>query len=239
MSRLIRDAHRNGSDGLLERFVIAWPDDPGQWRDVDRWPDNTAKKNSKAAFERIQQLDTIQVGGEHSQLDGNGLPFLRLSPEARALFVEWRGELESRLRGASGGALMESALSKFRKHVPALALTLHLAAGKTGPVDLKSIAQALTLADYFQAHAGRAYASGIRPAVKAAKAVLAKVKSGALEPQFTARKVYRSGWGGLADRETVEAGLDILLEHGWLLESTSSDGGRPTTLYCLRPGAQP
>lgn len=239
LSRLIRDAHRNGSDGLLERFVIAWPDDPGQWREVDRWPDNTAKKNAKATFERIQQLDTVQVGGEHSQLDGNGLPFLRLTPEARELFVEWRGELEGQLRGASGGALMESALSKFRKHVPALALTLHLAAGKSGPVDLNSMSQALQLADYFQAHASRAYASGIRPAVKAAKAVLVKIKSGALEPQFTARKVYRSGWEGLTDRETVEAGLDILLEHGWLLESTASDGGRPTTLYCLRPGAQP
>jgi hypothetical protein len=238
LSRLIRDAHRNGSDGLLERFVIAWPDDPGQWREVDRWPDNVAKTNAKAAFERIQQLDTVLVGGEHSQLDGSGMPFLRLAPAARGLFVEWRVELEGQLRGASGGALMESALSKFRKHVPALALTLHLAAGKTGPVNLKSLAQALELADYFQAHAVRAYASGIRPVVKAAKAVLAKIRSGALEPQFTARKVYRSGWEGLTDRETVEAGLDVLLEHNWLLESISSDGGRPTTLYSLLPGAQ-
>lgn len=239
LSRLIRDAHRNGSDGLLERFLIAWPDDPGQWREVDRWPDNAAKKCAREAFERIQHLDAAQLGGEHSQLDGNGLPFLRFTPEGRQLFVEWRSELEAKLRGASGGALLESALSKFRKHVPALALTLHLAAGKTGPVDIQSTAQALVLADYFQAHAARAYASGIRPVVKAANAVLAKIKSGALEPQFTARKVYRSGWESLTDRETVEAALDVLMEHGWLCESVVSDGGRPTTQYSLRTGAQP
>jgi putative DNA primase/helicase len=239
LTRLIRDAHRNGSDGLLERFLIAWPDDPGQWLEVDRWPDNNAKRSAKAAFERLQHLDIAQIGGEHSHLDGIGIPFLRFTPDARALFVEWRTELEGKLRGASGGALLESALSKFRKHVPALALTLHLSAGKTGPVDIQSTAQALELADYFQAHAARAYASGIRPVVKAAKALLVKIRSGSLEPQFTARKVYRSGWEGLTDRETVEAALDVLLEHGWLCESVVSDGGRPTTLYSLRPGAQP
>ena len=239
LSRLIKDAHRYGSDGLLERFVIAWPDDPGAWREVDRWPDNAAKKSAREAFERIQQLDTVKLGAEHSQLDGNGLPFLRLASDARMLFVEWRAELESQLRGASGGALLESALSKFRKHVPAFALTIHLAAGKPGPVDVTSLAQALALADYFKDHARRAYASGIRPTVKAAKAVLAKVKTGALEPPFTARKVYRSGWEGLGDRETVEAALDILLEYGWLIETVVADGGRPTTLYSLRPGALP
>lgn len=239
LSRLIRDAHRHGSDGLLERFLIAWPDDPGAWREVDRWPDSKAKLAAREAFERIQHLDTIQVGGDHSPLDGNGLPFLRLAPEARSLFVEWRTDLESRLRGASGGALLESALSKFRKHVPALALTIHLAAGKSGAVDLTSLAQALELADYFMAHATRAYTSGIRPTVKAAKGILARVKSGALEVPFTARKVYRSGWEGLGDRETVEAALDILLEYGWLIDAVYADGGRPTTLYSLRPGAQP
>lgn len=238
LSRLIRDAHRNGSDGLLERFLIAWPDDPGQWREVDRWPDNAAKKRARAAFEHIQHLDVTQFGGEHSQLDGSGVPFLRFTADARVLFVEWRTELEGKLRGASGGALLESALSKFRKHVPALALTLHLSAGKSGPVDLQSTAQALELADYFQAHAARAYASGVRPVVKAAKAVLAKIKSGSLAFQFTARKVYRSGWENLTDRETVEAALDLLLEHGWICESVASDGGRPTTLYNLRPGVQ-
>lgn len=238
LSRLIKDANRLGSDGLLERFLIAWPDDPGPWREVDRWPDSAARRSAREAFERVQHLDVAKVGGDGSQWGGDGLPHLRFAPDARALFLEWRTELEGRLRGAMGGTLLESALSKFRKHVPALALTLHLAAGKTGPVDLESVAQALTLADYFQAHANRAYACGIRPLVKAAKAVLAKIKSGSLEPQFTARKVYRSGWEGLPDKETVEAALDVLVEHHWIIETVVSDIGRPSTVYSLRPGVQ-
>ena len=29
-----------GADGLLQRFqLIVWPDDPGTWRNVDRWPE--------------------------------------------------------------------------------------------------------------------------------------------------------------------------------------------------------
>lgn len=239
LSRLVRDAHRLGSDGLLERFLIAWPDDPGEWRNVDRLPDNHGRRSARETFERIQHLDSVLVGGEHSQLDGNSLPFLQFADDARTLFVEWRTELESKLRGVSGGGLLESALSKFRKHVPALALTLHLASGKTGPVNLMSMAHALALGDYFIAHAGRAYASGIRPTVKAAKAILAKLKNGSLESGFTARKVYRSGWEALADRETVEAALDLLLEYDWLMESVESNGGRTTTIYSLRPGAQP
>jgi putative DNA primase/helicase len=239
LSRLIRDAHRNGSDGLLERFVIAWPDDPGAWHEVDRWPDNLAKKNAREAFERLQHLETRNIGAEHSLLDGNGLPFLRFSNDARILFVEWRSGLESQLRSGSGAALLESALSKFRKHVPALALTLHLAAGKTGPVDRQSISQALTLADYFRAHARRAYTSGIRPAVKAGKAILVKLRNGGLDSSFTARKVYRMGWEGLSDRETVEAALDMLVEYGWMLETAVADGGRPSVAYCLRPGVEP
>ena len=238
LARLVKDAHRMGSDGLLERFLIAYPDDPGTWRNVDRLPDNQAKSRAREVFERLQHMDALAVGGEVSQLDAGAVPFLRFDAAALELFVDWRHDLERDLRSAGIGALLESTLSKFRKHVPALALTLHLAAGKSGPVDVQSVASALTLYDYFSAHANRAYASGIRPTVKAAKAILSKVRTGSFEGPFTARQVYRAGWESLSDRETVEAALDLLLDYGWLGDTTSAEGGRPTTLYSLRTGGQ-
>ena len=133
-------------------------------------------------------------------------------------------------------AATEGALSKFRKHVPALALTLHVIDGNSGPVSLQSTVRALALADYFESHAKRAYASGVRPVVGAAKSIMKKVQAGALPAMFTARDVHQRGWSGLTDRDVVGEALDMLATHRHLVEieeAPGAKGGRPKVIFTM------
>lgn len=234
LSELMLQARRGAADdGMIERFLIAWPDAPGTWRDVDRWPNNESKRRAWETFERLDILTPASLNAQMDTAgDGtpSGLPFLRFSDESREAFGEWRTELEAKLRGAEAEGL-EGALSKFRHHVPALALTMHIVDGGKGPVTRAPTMRALALAEYFESHARRLHASGRRVTLRAARAVLDKLKGAELPVPFTARDVYRNQWSGLSDRATVVDALDLLVAHGWLREANIETGGRPTTVY--------
>lgn len=240
---LVQQAQRGAADdGMLERFLIAWPDVGGTWREVDHWPDSAAKRSAWEAFERLDMLKPEALAAEWELgHDGapTGLPFLRFADDAREAFSEWHGELRATLRSVETEGGLEAALSKFPHHVPALALAMHVIDGGTGPVAQAPTVRALALADYFESHARRLHGSGRRDKVKAAKAILAKIRAGDLAADFTARDVYRNGWTGLSERAAVSDALDMLAAHGWLLESTVETGGRPTTLFTLVQGAAP
>lgn len=241
LSDLVLQARRGAADdGMIERFLIAWPDAPGEWREVDRWPDSGGKRRAWEAFERLDALSADALGAEREtdiHGDAGGLPFLRFDDDAREAFGEWRRDFEHTIRAAEGEGL-EGALSKFRHHVPALALALHVTDGGTGPVTLRATLRALSLAEYFESHARRLHGSGRRIAVRAARAILAKARDAALPDPFTARDVYRNAWAGLSERAAVIDALDMLAAHGWLSETTAETGGRPTTIYCLTEGAR-
>ncbi|WP_292455018.1 YfjI family protein [Methylibium sp.] len=241
LSELVQQARRGSSDdGMLDRFLIAWPDASGDWREVDRWPDTPAKRTAWGVFDRLDTLDATNIGAQidtDAQGEARGLPFLRFAADAREAFSEWRHELEATLKGAENESL-EAALSKFRHHVPALALVIHVIDGGSGPVTLRSTLRALMLAEYFESHARRLHGSGRRVMVRAARAILGKARSGALPDPFTARDVYRKDWAGLSDRQTVADALDVLAVHGWVWEATAETGGRKTTIYGLTDGAR-
>jgi putative DNA primase/helicase len=241
LAHIMRGARSaSGDDGLIERFLISWPDDPGDWRDVDRFPDGPARARVLQSFSRLDLATPETLRGEWqctAEGDPYGAPFLRLEDGARELFGEWRADLERRLRGPEVEAT-EAALSKFRHHVPALALTLHLADSGTGPVTEAAMERALALAEYFESHAKRLHASGRRASVKAARLIVDKARRGELADPFTARDVYRPQWAGLTDREIVADALDMLVGHGWLTEATLETGGRPTAIYSLTESAR-
>ena len=183
---------------MIERFLIAWPDAPGEWREVDRFPDSDGKRRAWDAFDRLDKLTAVALGAEReSNYQGElcGLPYLRFDEDAREAFGEWRTEFERTIRAAEGEGL-EGALSKFRHHVPALALALHVIDGGTGPVTLPMTLRALALAEYFESHARRLHGSGRRMAVRAARTIIDKARAGALPDPFTARDVYRNQWAG-------------------------------------------
>lgn len=244
LSDLMLQARRGAADdGMIERFLVAWPDLSGAWRDVDRWPDNDAKRKAWETFDRLDSITPEALRAEmETGVDGQpqGLPFLRFAEDAREAFAEWRADLETKLRGADLGSL-EGALSKFRHHIPALALVLHVADGGNGPVPLAPTMRALALADYFESHARRLHASSRRLSVRGARLILAKARAGDLPDPFSARHVHRSQWAGLTDRMVVADALDLLVSHGWMTEiaiPSGVDGGRPTSVYSLTQGAR-
>jgi putative DNA primase/helicase len=225
---------------MVERFLIAWPDPPGEWVEVDTWPNVRAHSAAFLAFKRLDKISAADLQAEQERdHEGapRGLPFLRLAPAARERFSEWRAELEHKLRAAEVEGL-EGALSKYRHHVPALALALHVIDGGAGPVSLQATARALALAEYFESHTRRLYGSARRLVVRGARLIVTKARAGALPSPFTARDVYRNAWAGLADRQIVADALDMLAAHGWLTEATADTGGRPTAIYTLTEGAQ-
>jgi hypothetical protein len=241
LAELVQQARRGAADdGMLDRFLIAWPDPFGDWREVDRWPDTPARRSAWDVFERLDLLDAMAIGAAQdadAAGEPRGLPYLRFADDAREAFSEWRHDFESTIKLADS-ELLEGALSKFRHHVPALALMLHVIDGGTGPVALTSTLRALTLAEYFESHARRLHGSGQRVTVRAAKAILNKARSGTLADLFTARDVYRNQWAGLSDRPVVTDALDMLVVYGWLSEAIIETGGRPTATYCLTEGAR-
>lgn len=229
-----------GDDGLIERFLVAWPDDPGEWRDVDRFPDGAAREAVRQSFDRMDLATADELGTErlvNAAGEPYGVPLLGLGEEAFGAFNEWRTDLERRLR-ASEVPATEAALAKFRHQVPALALTLHLADGGTGPVTGAAMRRALALGEYFESHAARLHASGVRTTVRAAKLVLDKLRAGALVEPFTVRDAHRPRWSGLADHRVVVDAVDLLAAHGWLTETTIDTGGRPTAVYTRTEGVR-
>ena len=241
LSELVQQARRGAADdGMIERFLIAWPDAPGEWREVDRWPDTEGKRRAWETFERLDALTAGALGAQRENDihgDPRGLRFVRFDDDAREAFGEWRSEFERTIRSAEGEGL-EGALSKFRHHVPALALALHVIDGGGGSVTLSATERALALAKYFESHARRLHSSGQRMTVRAARAIIGKARATALPDHFTARDVYRNQWSGLSDKAAVFDALDILVAHQWLTEASIETGGRPTAIYSLTEGAR-
>jgi putative DNA primase/helicase len=242
IAEYIRHAVRGGAgdDGLIQRFgLLVWPDTGGDWRNVDRWPDGIAKKEAHRVFEYLDKLDPATIGVlQDTDHDGkpDGIPYLRFDDAALGLFLEWRTDLEARLRCGDLHPALESHLAKYRKLVPSLALILHLAGNGTGPVSERATLQALAWAEYLETHARRAYGSVTMPEVATAKAILSRIRKGDLKREFSSRDVWRPGWAMLSDSEQVADALRLLVDYDWLTTTTRTDtGGRPATTYSVNP----
>lgn len=100
--------------------------------------------------------------------------------------------------------------------------------------------KALAWSDYLRSHALRFYACGAFAAEAGARLILSRRDS--LPSPFRARDVHQKGWAGLADRDTVEAALEILARtrHVQVQEIPSGLlGGRPTQNYLWNPKIEP
>jgi len=141
LSRHVSEALEGGyaADGLLQRFqLLVWPEDPRDWRLIDRPPDCEAAEAVLQTFSTVRSLT-----GEHDEEEElSGPTVLRFSPEAQELFYEWFTQLEWRLRSPElkRTPAFESHLAKYRSLMPTLALLFHLVevvgTGSIGPVSL-------------------------------------------------------------------------------------------------------
>jgi putative DNA primase/helicase len=236
LSRAIRGGRFD--DGLIQRFgLLVWPDVSREWRHVDRRPDRAAREAAYAVFQRLDELDWRDIRAQRdrgSTGDEEGLPYLRLGIDAYDIFVAWRIKLENAVRLGDMHPALESHLAKYRKLVPGLSLICHLVDANTGPVGSASMNRAIAWATYLETHARRAYGSVTSAEADTARAILARIQSGHLQGEFSARDVWRPGWSRLTDRGAVQAGLEMLTDYDWLTARRVETGGRPTILYSVQ-----
>jgi len=239
LAEYVRGAIRGGfsDDGLIQRFQLAvYPDLPANWSYSDRRADPASEARAWATFQRLRALDPDTIGAERA--DGIDVPFLRFDDEAQGLLIEWTTTLMHRLRTGEEPAWMESHLSKYRALAGRLALVLHLADGGTGSINADTLATALDWCDYLEGHARRIYAPAMDNGLNAAHLILKRRSE--LGESFTPRDIQRRCWAGLSDRDTIAEGLELLMEHRHLAESTEPagpTGGRPSVVYAWRAAA--
>ena len=151
------------------------------------------------------------------------------------MFREWRSDLETRLRSGDLHPALESHLAKYRKLVPGLSLIIHLSNEDRGPIKRDAALKALAWSEYLESHAKRLYASLTVPEVAAAKAIVSKIRTGALVSPFVSWEVWRPGWSGLSDRQIVMEALHLLVDFRWLQIKRKETRGRPSEEYEVNP----
>ena len=225
-----------GDDGLLQRFqVLVWPDAVTEWRNVDRYPDSTARARAWEIFSRLS--------GEIPGTDKTGeIPALRFTTGASGTFDTWRAELETRLRGEHGlTPALESHLAKYRSLMPTLALIFHLVevadGTASGDVSEQAALMAAAWCEYLESHAGRIYGGAVAPGMEQAREIVKHIRRGAIQDGSTARDVLRHHWAKLSTIEDVRAGISMLSDYGWLLIEKTDTGGRPSEKIRFNPRA--
>jgi putative DNA primase/helicase len=242
LAEFVRSAQTGGAgdDGLLQRFgLMVWPDARSEWRDVDKPPHLNGADEVESIFRALEDCN-VETLGKLAPPNQDGVPTFTFAPDALERFRDWRGVLERRLRGDELPRPMIGHLSKYRKLVPALALTIHLAEWRTEAVTLASLDKALKWAGYLETHAARVYGSRGVVEADAARRFLTKLMNGTagLDNEFTARMVRNKCWAGMTKPEEAEAVCELLADCGWLLPKDAgrtAKGGRPTTLYRVNP----
>ena len=219
----------SGDDGFSQRFQLAvYPDEPTTWKNVDRQPNHGA---TDAVYSVIRRLVDMA--------DTEEPKILRFSPEAQLIFNDWRYDLENtKLLNSDDHPALLAHLAKYRSLLPSLALIIHLAdicCSEITDVSETAIMRACGWCEYLESHARRIYSDAIDNPAKAAKLILTKIENRKLIDGFTVRDVSRNKWAGLTDVNEVKEGLEVLVDHHYLLLCTLATAGRPSVTYRINP----
>jgi putative DNA primase/helicase len=240
LARYVRAATADGNDGLMQRFqILFYPNPPGEWLNIDRYPDTEAKNRAYKVFKDLDGLDAAAIGAE-TDAERN-IPFRRFAGDAQDFFDGWRADLENRLRSDADTPLMQTHLGKYRSLMPSLALLFHLVevvdGTAQGPVTLRSAQAAAAWCDLLEAHARRVYQAALEGDPEPATRLAERLKKSLPNP-FRARDVSQKGWSGLDTPDAVERALGVLEDRGWVKSQevpAGQRGGRPTTSYWIHP----
>lgn len=233
VSQLVRGAIKGGAedDGLLQRFLLtAWPDHRSEFRPTDTAPNRAARERVFEAARHLADLVPESVGAFAAFEDS--IPALSFTPDAQTTFSAWHVKTINRARAGGDHPAIESYLGKLPKLVCGFALQHHLIEHPDGgPITAEAVAAAMKIAEYAEAHARRLYSLAARPEVEAAKLIQSRLIKGDLPPIFTARELKRKHWAGLSEGSEVDAGLELLVDFGWLLPAIQDTGGRASTMF--------
>lgn len=222
-----------GDDGLLQRFQLAvYPDPSKDWKLIDRTPNYQAREEATQAILRLRDATAQQLAARH---DRAGRAYLNFDDKAQSAFNRAYEALEAVTRKGKLEPVMEAHLGKFPRLIAVLALVIHLVDGDVGPIGINATRKAISWGGYLSSHAKRIYGSSQSKGNGAATAIVAKIGAGKLSDGFTARDIKRNGWRGLARDDQVDAGLQILVDLGWVRADAIGGAQRPTAKYFINP----
>ena len=223
------------NDGRIQRFqLLVFPEQvPWAWR--DRYPVKGVREAIRGIFDHLADFDPLQDGATPAD-DFVKLPHFHFDDAAQEVFIEWSTDLHVNRMAGEQNPLMRQHLAKFEKLFCSLALIIHLAEGRVGPVQQDTALRAAAWCGFLEGHARRIYALAEVAKVSVAKKLGRRLSEKKLLDGFTARDVVRKGWTGLSTTLQAEAALVILEEHHWVYSSdTQENVGRPTTRYFINP----
>lgn len=223
------------NDGRIQRFQLLVFPEAVAWAWRDRYPVKGAREAVRGIFDHLADFDPLQDGAAPAD-DFVKLPHFHFDDAAQEVFIEWSTDLHINRIAAEQNPLMRQHLAKFEKLFCSLALIIHLAEGRVGPVQQDTALRAAAWCGYLEGHARRIYALAEVAKVSIAKKLGRRLSEKKLLDGFTARDVVRKGWTGLGSSLQAEGALAILEEHDWVYSSDTQENiGRPTTKYYINP----
>lgn len=227
LSQALMDAP--GNDGLMQRFqLLAWPDLNGNWKYLDRLPNQDAQDRVTEIFKRAVSLNPAEPR------------IYKFDQDAQALFQEWIGELEALIRSNALHPALVSHLAKCRSLMPSLAVLFELADdAESTRISLGHAKQAADWCEYLRTHAERMYSCISSLQMHLAQDLAGKLKAGKLgSDSFTLRDLYLKQWTGLDTPESARSAVEVLIDANWVRcqsTSTGPKGGRPSESYAINP----
>ncbi|WP_415814284.1 DUF3987 domain-containing protein, partial [Deinococcus marmoris] len=163
------------ADGFMQRFQLAVINKTQPpYRNDDRKPDASIKNRVTEIFSLIDQAAFVPYGAFVDDLGSN--PYMRFTPEAQRVFLEWmeRNDSVARALNKEGDEPLSSHFAKYNKLIPSLALLFYLVERANQPVEpttapyvvsLSALGYALNWYDFLTIHARAIYQLGKSRAV--------------------------------------------------------------------------
>lgn len=221
-----------GNDGLMQRFQLAvYPDRISNLKIVDRLPDVEARLIAEKVIKHLDRLDPVTLGCDLT----TSTPSLGFDQTTQNMAIKLLEAMEAQIHDSTEHPALISHYSKYRKTIYTLALIIHLAEMRSGPIGIEALSKAFRWMTYLKSHAQRIYDYVSNGQMPAAQYLLNKIKQGKLTDGFTARDVARCKWAMLNEYNSVKEALLILEDFGWLRRMEDKSTGRPTTRYLIHP----
>ena len=208
--------------GLTARFMYSVPPDVLGHRDMSLRP------VADPGVRRRYETTLLDLGRRMLSWD---LPaVLTVAPDGAQHYTDWRQGLEARRVRSGDLRPMAEWTGKLEASVLRVAAILHIASGSdvAAPVTAGTIAQAISVGEYWLAHAKFVHDMwGTSPAIADARFILEWAAGRADDdPRFTVRDLYKSNRARFKTADATLGGLLMLAERGWV---RTEDGGPVAT----------
>ena len=241
LSRYLYHAIRGAdNDGLLQRFqLLIYPDEPKEWRLIDRTPNQQAKQKAINLFKKLAVTNFIECGAIKESNDR--FAYFHFDDKAQNLFNEWYGNFQQKKLHADEQPILVEHFSKYSSLVPSLALIFHLINVVDGkPFDKipsDTLLMAIGWCGYLEKHARRIYAMVNNVVYQSASRLAKKIQEGEVSSPFSVRDIYRKEWAMLDEKAVVQKACDELVDVGWIRpELPAYESGRPkSSTYAINP----